>query len=243
MALASPWNHSAMATPRRRTSLIKKSGAQAAAAGVGLAVGGPVGALIGAAAAPAMELLILRQKRGVENIDLLIEMAAELCGLSPDEFALWARSKESRVLLTTSAMHAAIDAQSELKIRALARVLAENVHDDARIDLAGLAVTGLAELEPPHVQVLHTLVHHVPQQDQETQQDDPGWECTALKSHLPGLADAIMPIIAVLSRTGMVTESPNSSNRRLSWAATRFGIVCMNYLHDVRHEGHLEDHA
>jgi hypothetical protein len=225
-----------MSISRERADLIKKSSAQAAAAGIGLAAGGPAGALIGAAAGPAIELLLLRQKRSMENINLLMDTVTELCNLSPDEFARWARLKEGRLFLTTSAMQAAVDARSELKIRALARVLAENVHDDARIDLAGLAVTGLAELEPPHIRVLHALVHQVPKQDQGSMHGDLGWECSALKSHLPSLADALMPIIAVLCRTGMATESPNSSNRRLCWTATRFGMVCMNYLHDVRHE-------
>ena len=221
---------------RESAGLIRKSSAQAAAAAIGLAAGGPAGAVIGAAAGPAMELLLLRQARSAANVNLLMDMVTELCGLSPDDFARWAGSKEDRLFLTTSAMQAAVDARTELKISALARVVAENVHDDARIDLAGLAVLGLAELEPPHIRVLHVLVHRIPPRQQASRHGEQGWECAALKARLPGLADAMMPIIAVLSRTGMVTEAANSSNRRLSWVATRFGMVCLNYLPEVRQE-------
>lgn len=41
-------------------------------------------------------------------------------------------------------------------------MLAENLRDNARLDLCSLVVTALAELEPPHVRVLHTFVHEVP---------------------------------------------------------------------------------
>ena len=97
--------------------------------------------------------------------------------------------------------------------------------------MATLIVAGLSELEPPHIRVLHTLVHQVPPDvDKADSQQRHGWTCIVLKDQLSELADGIMPIIAVLTRTGMVTEAGESTNSQLSWEPTRFGISCLNYL-------------
>jgi hypothetical protein len=164
-------------------------------------------------------------------MELLIEMVTELCGVSVDEFAAWATEGDGRFFLVTSALQAAYNAKTKQKIRGLARVLAENLHDDARVDLCSLVVAALAELEPPHVRVLHTFVHEVPTfTSPRISTESDAWPCAQLKERLPNLADAIMPIIATLVRTGMLTEASSSEKDNLSWVVTRFGINCLNYL-------------
>ena len=76
------------------------------AAGVGAAIGGPVGALVGAAVSPAIELILMRERRSLGNMDLFVEMVTEFSGLSAEEFALWAQEREGRFVLVTSALTA-----------------------------------------------------------------------------------------------------------------------------------------
>ena len=115
--------------------------------------------------------------------------------------------------------------------RGLAKVLAENLHDNARLDLCSLVIVALAELEPPHVRVLHTFVHEAPPVTSPlTSTESDAWHCAQLKERLPNLADGIMPIIATLVRTGVLTEASSSENDNLSWEVTRFGLNCLNYL-------------
>jgi hypothetical protein len=223
-----------MSVQREAASLVKKVGVEVAAAGVGLLAGGPLGALAGAAAAPVVELVLSRERHALRSMEILVEMVTNLSGVSADRFTAWAEEREGRLFLATSALQAASEARAEYKIRALARVLVDNLRDDAQLDLASLTVAGLAELDPPHVRVLHAIVHDVPPDAPELNPGkEHGWSCVALRQHLPGLADGIMPIIATLTRTGMITEATDSTNDRLSWVATRFGISCMNYLGDI----------
>lgn len=223
-----------MTVQRRAAETAKKAGVQLAGAGIGLATGGPLGALVGAASVPIVELVVLRERQSLRNMELLIEMVTELGGVSVDEFTAWAQGRDGRFFLVTSALQAAYDAKAKQKIRGLARVLAENLQDDARLDLCSLVVAALAELEPPHVRVLYTLVHDVPPvTSPRIRSESDAWHCAQLKEHLPNLADGIMPIIATLFRTGMITEGLSSEKDNLSWVVTRFGINCLNYLGDT----------
>lgn len=219
---------------RQAAETAKKATVQLAGAGIGLAAGGPFGAIVGAASVPIIELVALRERRSYRNMEFLIEMVTELCGVSAEEFAAWAQERDERLFLATSALQAAYDTKVESKIRGLARVLAENVQDDARLDLSSLVVAALGELEAPHIRVLHTLVHEVPPAtSQNIRTEDDAWHCAQLKEHLPNLADGIMPLIATLFRTGMITEGISSEKDNLSWEITRFGINCLNYLHGM----------
>lgn len=211
----------------------RKVGVQVVATSMGLVAGGPVGALLSAAATPVVELMLLRRHHSVHRMEHLLDLVEELSGVSPDELAAWAQQTEERLFLASAALQAAADARSETKLRALAKVLTDNLTDDARLDMAALTIAGLAELDPPHIKVLHTLVHHTSPDVRLNAHDDPGWTCVALKDRLPGLAEGIMPIIGTLTRAGMVTEADSSTNQRLAWVPTRYGVTCVNYLSDL----------
>lgn len=224
-----------MSTRREGAHLAKRAGVELAATGVGLLAGGPFGALAGAAAAPVVELVLVRERHALRNMERLVEMVTELSGVSSEEFVAWAQERDGRLYLATSAFQAASAAQTQHKLRALASVLADNLRDDARLDMASLTVAGLAKLEPAHVQVLRTLVHQVPPDALNGRLDQGlGWSCAALKEQLPGLADGIMPILGTLTRAGMACEASASTNERIAWVATQFGIMCMNHLHDMQ---------
>jgi hypothetical protein len=100
-------HHVRVTVQRRAAETVKKAGAQLAGAGIGLAAGGPLGALVGAASVPIVELVVLRERQSLRNMELLIEMVTELCGVSVDEFAACATEGDGRFFLVTSALQAA----------------------------------------------------------------------------------------------------------------------------------------
>lgn len=60
-------------------------------------------------------------------------------------------------MLFTSAVESAFNTMNQAKVSALARVLKENLVDDAKIDLAILIVAALSDLDSPHLRVLRAM--------------------------------------------------------------------------------------
>jgi len=199
-----------------------------AGAAAGLALGGPLGAVAGAVAPPILELLVLRENRGIANIALLGEIVTELSGLSADEVAAWAREKDGRLHLVTSAMHAAYVTAVNQKISALARVLVDNIHDDALIDCSSLVVAALAQIEAPHIHVLHAMVHESPPLHPHGVAVVSGaWCRSQLAAHLPGLASGMLAVAATLAATGMILEGLAAGDDDPAWTVTSFGVECL----------------
>lgn len=75
--------------------------------GVGLVIGGPFGTLVAAAVTPVLELVALRKRRGLENINRIVESVTESTGRSPDKLAAWARGTDGCLMLTTNVIQTA----------------------------------------------------------------------------------------------------------------------------------------
>ena len=105
-----------MTVQQRAAETATKAGVQLARAGIGLVTGGPLGALVGAASVPIVELVVLRERQSRRNMELLIKMVTELCGVSVDEFAAWVQERGERLFLVTSALQTAYDAKIKQKI-------------------------------------------------------------------------------------------------------------------------------
>lgn len=199
--------------------------------GLGYAVGGPVGALVAAAIKPALELVAVRERRGLRNIEKIVESVTEATGLSPDEFAAWANSADGRLMLITSAIQAAYNTLYEQKVAALARVLTENLRDDARLDIGILIVAALADLEAMHVRVLHSMEKQdLPRLPKGEHHRPGGAAQSQLEQHFPNLASGILPIVAALERHGLVTEGLAYDRDNRAWRVTAFGRHCLSYL-------------
>jgi len=104
-----------------------------------------------------LELVALREQRGLDNINRIVESVTESTGLSPDELATWARDMDGRLMLTTNVIQTAYNTLYEEKVTALTMILVENVRDDARLDISTVIVVTLADLEATHVRVLHAF--------------------------------------------------------------------------------------
>jgi hypothetical protein len=109
-------HHVGVTVQQRAAETATKAGVQLARAGIGLVTGGPLGALVGAASVPIVELVVLRERQSRRNMELLIKMVTELCGVSVDEFAAWVQERGDRLFLVTSALQTAYDAKIKQKI-------------------------------------------------------------------------------------------------------------------------------
>jgi hypothetical protein len=202
--------------------------------GFGLAIGGPFGALVAAAIKPALELVALRERRGLDNIERVIESVTESTGLAPDELAAWARSTDGRLMLTTNVIQTAYNTLYEVKVAALATVLVENLRDDARLNIGAVIVAALADLEATHVRVLHAI----DKEDLPPRPDDldhvygVAIQCQ-LEAYFPNLAPGILPIMATLERHALVGEGVAHDDENRAWYITSFGRHCLSYLGDA----------
>lgn len=202
-------------------------------AGLGL-VGGPVGALVAAAVKPALELIAVREQRGLDNIERVVESVTESTGLSPAELAAWANSTNGRLMLTTNVIQAAYNTLYEDKIAALATILVENLRDDARLDIGAVIVAVLADLEATHVRVLHAIEREDLPRRVDDHEHMPGIALQSqLEAYFPNLAAGILPIMATLERHKLVTEGMAQAEDDYGWRVTSFGRRCLSYLGDV----------
>ena len=206
--------------------------ASTAAAVLGLAVPGPGGVLISAATAPILTLIAARDARGVENIELLFDEAATALGLSLDELVTRAKATEGRLLLATDAARAALNTLNSAKVHAIARILAEGLADDARLDLSWLMTAAVQDLEAPQVRVLGALVAH----PERASQPNEIWDIHSIRRELPNLASGTEPIMATLTRHGL-TYSPGAIGHGIGpWRVSEFGEQVLSYLREMGEE-------
>ncbi|MEU9827946.1 hypothetical protein [Micromonospora chersina] len=186
-----------------------------------------------AAVKPALELVAVRESRGMRHIEQLVLAVTEATGLSPEEFEVWAKSTDGRLMLSTSAIQAAYNTTSERKVWALAAVLAENLEDDAQLDLGILIVGALADLEPAHVRVLHAVLEASLPPRPDGSEHVPGVVIQSqLEEGLPHLAAGIRPIMATLVRHGIAEDALAHDQHNAAWRITPFGRHCLTYLQD-----------
>jgi hypothetical protein len=142
-------------------------------------------------------------------------------GISVDEFVAWAQEGDER--LSSLRWHCGLHmTRTQAKNSRSDEGSLPNIQDDARLNLCTLIVVALADLEPPHVRVLHTLVHDVPPvTSPHVRTESDAWHCAQLKEHLPSLADGVMPLMLHFFRNGMITEGISSEKDELSWVVTR----------------------
>jgi hypothetical protein len=196
---------------------------------------GPPGVVAAALARPALERLLLRgQQNAMERVSLLVEYVTEQVGMTSEDFASWAEGKEERRILTESAFAAAFDARTTRKVLWLARVLVDNVGDDAKLELSSLMVPAIAALEPPHIRVLEAIDSRPPLVGNNPDQGHRKWDAHTLGEQLPGLVQAIDLILTVLQSNGFVQSGKREDNGGLiTLVTTPFGRQAVAYLHEV----------
>lgn len=164
-------------------------------------VGGPAGAMVGAAAAPLVEHLLGKgNRRYLANAQTMLLRAARLGGRSVDELAAYVEASAKREAAAVNAVRAAADTLYDPKVTALALVLAYGLTDDARLEMSAVYHRALRDLETYHVRVLTYL---------DARRRGVGTDREALieskdlVAALPGLADGMAPILSTLEREAL----------------------------------------
>jgi hypothetical protein len=202
----------------------QEAAAQAAGALLGLVIGGPAGALIGAASGPLLVPFAERiwaefrgdaQARG----GVVVGVAAHERGVDLQQLLEQVLAgSEAQQLLAGLAIQAASQTTSHDKIRALGRALANGlVDDEAVVDEQLLLVRALEDLEAPHIGVLNMMAtQHVwaswggaQLQDLHPEQSPMPWTEAKLEAGRPGATLILPTIIGTLERHGLILREDN----------------------------------
>jgi hypothetical protein len=111
------------------------------------------GALVGSAIALAMRFDAANWQQSIGRAAYTTQLAADAVG-GEQELERLATTDEHRLELTARVLRAAARTPLADKLPALARVLADGLDDDAKVDEAFVLAAALDDLEAPHVQVL-----------------------------------------------------------------------------------------
>jgi hypothetical protein len=178
---------------------------EALAAFLGILMGGPVGGVVGAAAArPMVELVRKAWREMIEfretNVEILVARAAVHSRMEPEQIlAAGLRDPDVRRLMQTSLL-AAAEALDREKLEGLARCLANGLEDRARVDEEALFVRSLADLDPIHIRVLAALDRRP-----MTPADVHRFIAGDAYSTAPDLSG---PVLTVLERNGLTDLGP-----------------------------------
>ncbi|WP_406051349.1 hypothetical protein [Kribbella sp. NBC_00889] len=219
------------------SDVARKAVAGVAAAAVGIALMpavGPVGSAMAAGAlVPVFEQLALRDRRAAESAARAAERAAELAAKTPEELAEWAEASPRRLALLANVIEAAWRLASDEKTEALARVLADGVRDDARLDVDPLFVAALREMDPAHVQTLRLMADAGNPHDQPSGRPagaSQEWATEHLHEALPQLSEGMDYIVATLERIGCIARGVPRWDVPAWWSVTEFGHATLRFL-------------
>ena len=239
---------------QREPGIGKQAAVAAVAAGIGAQLGGTLGAAAGAGMTPYLTALVdnvldewRRDQR--DNIADMAETAAIAARFSPEELGKrMGRSQRTRLLTATAAESAAKTAWPH-KVRALGRVLADGLiaDDEAKIDIAQIALTAMTDLERLHLMVLDLLANYgvvnveedpargIPfrfevKPAREVDVGDPNWipdwRDREILIARPQLDQAYLTIMATLQRHALITQN---RYRTYAWATTDLGNRVLSY--------------
>ena len=170
---------------------------------VGMLVGGPEGALIGAAATPGIEAIVVAgRERAVHRANDALETAAGRLGLHQRAFVNHVLSDDRRLLLTLQVVQAASKTFWKEKVRLLGRVLANGLENGTRLDEAEFIAATINDIEPPHVEVLAYILQGLTESNSTVR-------TSAIKADLPLFGETIFAILAALDRHGLIGQPPN----------------------------------
>lgn len=212
------------------------------AAVIGAGIGGPPGALAGAAIEEGLQHLGRRAWQEIDDraalrAGALVHRVADRAGVTAQILLERALTNPAQEALLREAMRAAVGAQDQIKVDALAGAVANGLAEDAaQIDQAILVVAALADLLPAHVRALAAVCNaggSLPESEVAP--------AIGINQEMLGT------ITAALSRHGLVTvevdfagefQSNLSSDATTkpeptAWQSTPFGEACWRYLSDA----------
>lgn len=167
--------------------------------------------------------------RGVERQRALTDEATSWSGIDLDELITRAMADEHRVELLARALEGAQHSADERQARALGRVLADGMRDDAVVDESRKVVSTLSRLDPSDVRVLALMGDGRPWKKRRPEKNGQG--SSVVSELLPTLSPVIDAIFAVLTTQGVISdEATGLSAVGTSWSITEFGRLCLRWL-------------
>jgi hypothetical protein len=150
--------------------------------------------------------------------EMIASADRELGGDDPDQLADMTRKSPQTRLLTTMAVDAAARTTWPRKVIALGRVLAVGLiaEDEAKIDEQQLALSAMAEMDRPHVSLLHFLVtgpQALPLARPEAMAGAPldvsgrRWTAHQITTNRPQLRPVLLGLMGTLIRHGLAVEN------------------------------------
>lgn len=181
----------------------------------GMVVAGPVGAAVGAIAAPAAEQLMTRVRlEWTRRGEIVLTEAEAEAGLPRDDLLERLALDDELQALLARVIAASSATAFERKLVAQGRVLGRAVSDVLRVDEAVCMAAALNDLEKPHVALLERLNEPNPDADENSQ----GWSRRQLVTAMPEAAHLIPNLVGILERHGLAVDNRGG----------------MTYLDDVR---------
>ncbi|MEU4191367.1 hypothetical protein AB0E69_05680 [Kribbella sp. NPDC026611] len=210
-----------------------------AASAVGLAltpVVGPVGAAMAASGlVPIFEQIAAYDKQAAENAARVAQLGAEFAGVTPVDLGSWSAESPRRQALLANVVDAAWRFADEEKIVGLARLLADGIRDDARIDTDRLFVVALRDFEPAHIQVLRHMAIGGNPHDQPPARPvgaPQEWATEHVREALPWLAEGLDYLLATLDGSGCIATGTSRYGTSPWWLVTPFGHGLLKFLID-----------
>jgi hypothetical protein len=211
-----------------------------AAAGTGL-IGTATGALLGptlmlvrSTINRARDTRESRAERAVETASDIIHRVNGINGI--DFIQRWSISDGARFDLLVEVMEAAARTPLDVKIMALAEVLAEGLQTDGAAHEARIIAAAIADIEAPHIDLLAYLCDNpLPAKElcpPGSESMTPlGWEPSQIKKALPDLGLIVEGLVAVLAGRGLIASQGNSTWAGVSgsnqYAITELGRRCL----------------
>jgi hypothetical protein len=187
---------------------------QAFATFLGLAVGGPDGAILGSALGPyGIRLIQLSAAEWGRKSQILAETALDVSGIeNPEEFFDILSESPALSALAQRILWAASMSGNDSKLRALGSLLGGAVaRRGDRLDETEMLSTVLADIEKAHVVTLEILADEPPdagdqrQKAQEAGHADfePAWLVSQVQAELPMTPELALPCLRALVRHGL----------------------------------------
>lgn len=191
----------------------------------GVAVGGPAGAVLGAAATPGLSagVRMLSEKvarKRLERSSEIMHVTAQSLGVGEEELAEVLISDERVLELAGRIILSAQDISLASKRRALAAALATAISDPspARLDMMELIHAAIAEIDAPHIRFLQLMtdVEALPKlPDRPISGRSYGIDLVGVLERDPGLSEGGLAVQQKLISLGLLENARNG----LAWGA------------------------
>lgn len=179
-----------------------------------------------------VRMVIERQRQ--ERAEETLEFAADLSGRPPAEVVAEVLADPRLAELAEAVLEAAALKSESLHRKALAHCLANGLDDRVTIDSEALVARVLRDLTVPHVELLARLSLPQPK-GKAIFTRWPVYKLEVLRGAMPGMADALDPLLATLSNHGLVVVNhPGTTMFTREVVITDFG---RQVLHRLRDEG------